>query len=192
MKITKVEPILVDRYLFVQVHTDEGLVGLGESGAWGFLESAYAAVTKFGDYLLGEDPLRIEHHWQYMYRASHFRGADIMGALSAIDIALWDIAGQYRDVPGLRIARRQVREQGARLLARGRERPEKLVDGVQAAKEPGFTAVGPPDALPGRGPRRAVLQHPRGEDPARHRDRGPRTARRSATTSTSASRYTGG
>jgi len=142
MKITKVEPILVDRYLFVQVHTDEGLVGLGESGAWGFHESAYAAVTKFGEYLLGEDPLRIEHHWQYMYRAFHFRGADIMGALSAIDIALWDLAGQYRDAPVHALLGGVVRER-ARVYQHvvGSTRQE-LVDGVKAAKEQGFTAVG--------------------------------------------------
>ena len=44
MKITAIENIFVDRYLFVQVHTDEGIVGLGESGTWGFLEASAAAV----------------------------------------------------------------------------------------------------------------------------------------------------
>ena len=142
MKIVKVQPILVDRYLYVQVHTDEGLIGLGESGAWGFHESAHAAATKFGEYLLGEDPLRIEHHWQYMYRAFHFRGADIMGALSAIDIALWDIAGQFRDAPVHALLGGPVRER-ARVYQHvvGTTRQE-LVDGVKDAKAQGFTAVG--------------------------------------------------
>ena len=88
MKIASVEPIGVDRYLLVQVHTDAGITGLGESGAWGFLEASQAAMEKFGRYLVGKDPLRIEHHWQNMYRTSHFRGAAIMGAISAIEIAL--------------------------------------------------------------------------------------------------------
>ena len=88
MKITSVEPIPVDRYLFVKVHTDDSITGLGESGTWGFLEASEAAIEKFGRYLVGEDPLRIEHHWQYMYRSGHFRGAAIMGALSALEIAL--------------------------------------------------------------------------------------------------------
>ena len=44
MKITDVRTIFVDRYLFVQVHTDEGIVGLGESGAWGYLEASGGAV----------------------------------------------------------------------------------------------------------------------------------------------------
>src|SRR5207247_6059986 len=99
VKITKVETIPVDRYLFVQVHTDSGLVGLGESGTWGYLEASDACVKKFAHYLVGEDPLRIEHHWNYMYRSSHFRGAAIMGAISALDIALWDIAGKHFGVP---------------------------------------------------------------------------------------------
>ena len=61
---------------------------MGESGAWGFLEASAAAMEKFGRYLVGKDPLRIEHHWQNMYRTRHFRGAAIMGALSALEIAL--------------------------------------------------------------------------------------------------------
>jgi galactonate dehydratase len=142
MKIVKVEPILVDRYLYVHVHTDEGLIGLGESGAWGFPESAHAAIVKFGEYLVGEDPLRIEHHWQYMYRAFHFRGADIMGALSAIDIALWDLAGQYRGAPVHSLLGGPVRDR-ARVYQHvvGTTR-EELVAGVKSAREQGFTAVG--------------------------------------------------
>src|SRR6476646_7720870 len=95
MKITRVETLPIDRYLFVQIHTDAGLVALGEAGTWGSLEAAEQVVKKFATYLVGQDPLPIEHHWQYMYRSTHFRGAAIMGALSAIDIALWEIAGKH-------------------------------------------------------------------------------------------------
>ena len=142
MKITKVTPIFVDRYLFVQVETDAGITGLGESGAWGYLEPSAAAVEKFADYLVGRDPLRIEHHWQYLYRWSHFRGAAIMGALSAIDIALWDIAGKHFDVPTYQLLGGKVRDK-ARVYYHvfGRTRDE-LVQGCVEAKERGFTAVG--------------------------------------------------
>ena len=99
MKIEALETLLVDKYLYVKIYTDTGLIGIGESGAWGFLESSEAAIHTFGEYLIGENPLLIEHHWQYMYRAFHFRGSAIMGAISAIDIALWDIAGQFYQVP---------------------------------------------------------------------------------------------
>ncbi|MCL4864021.1 MAG: hypothetical protein KJZ93_31725, partial [Caldilineaceae bacterium] len=62
MKITDIKTIFVDRYLFVQVHTDAGITGLGESGAWGYLEASAGAVETFKRYLIGQDPLRIEHH----------------------------------------------------------------------------------------------------------------------------------
>ena len=88
MKIIDVKPLFVDQYLFVKITTDAGHTGLGECGAWAFLEASAEAVNSFKKYLIGKDPLRIEHHWQTMYRAYHFRGAAIMGAISAIDIAL--------------------------------------------------------------------------------------------------------
>ncbi len=90
MKITAVKTLFVNTFLYVQISTDEGITGLGESGAWGYQNAAAEAVNTFREYLIGKDPLLIEHHWQYMYRAFHFRGAAIMGAISAIDIALWD------------------------------------------------------------------------------------------------------
>ena len=73
MRITEIKNIFVDRYLFVEVQTDAGITGNGESGAWGFLEASAAAVDTFKRYLIGKDPLRIELHWQYMYRYSHFK-----------------------------------------------------------------------------------------------------------------------
>ena len=85
MRIERVQPIFVDEYLFVEISTDDGLTGLGESGAWGFHDATASAIATFAEYLIGKDPLRIEHHWQYMYRWSRFRGSVIMGALSAID-----------------------------------------------------------------------------------------------------------
>jgi len=142
MKITKVEPLFIDRYLLVEVHTDAGIVGLGESGAWGFLEASAAAVEKFGRYLVGLDPLRIEHHWQYMYRFSHFRGSAIMGAISAIDIALWDIAGKHFGVPAYQLLGGQVRDRARVYYHVFGDTTDRLVEGVKEAKAMGFTAVG--------------------------------------------------
>ena len=142
MKITKVEPLFLDRYLLVQVHTDAGIVGLGESGAWGYLESSGAAVEKYGRYLVGKDPLLIEHHWQYMYRFSHFRGSAIMGALSAIDIALWDIAGKHFDVPVYALLGGKVRDRARVYYHVFGDTTDALVAGIVDAKKQGFTAVG--------------------------------------------------
>lgn len=142
MKITRVEPLSVDRFLFVKIHTDAGITGIGESGAWGFLEASKAAIQKFGRYLVGEDPLRIEHHWQYMYRFAHFRGAAIMGAISAIDIALWDIAGKHFDVPAYQLLGGAVRNKARVYYHVLGDTREKLVQGVEAARTQGYTAVG--------------------------------------------------
>ena len=142
MKITAVESIPVDRYLFAKVHTDSGLTGVGESGAWGFLEASQAAIDKLGRYLVGEDPLRIEHHWQYMYRFSHFRGAAIMGAISALDIALWDIAGKHFGVPVYQLMGGRTRDRARVYYHVFGDTREKLVQGVKDAREAGFTAVG--------------------------------------------------
>ena len=142
MEITEVEPIFADRYLIVRVHTDAGITGLGESGTWGFLEASAGALETFTRYLIGKDPLDIEHHWQACYRNAHFRGAAIMGALSAIDIALWDIAGKYHDVPVYRLLGGPTRRK-ARVYAHVYgETTDDLVRGCELAKDRGFTAVG--------------------------------------------------
>ena len=142
MKITSVVPILADRFLFVKIITDNGLVGIGESGAWGFLEASEAAIVKFGDYLIGKDPLLIEHHWQTMYNTSNFRGAAIMGAISAIDIALWDIAGKNFQVPVYQLLGGKVRDKARVYYHVYGDTRQKLLDGIKEAKDSGFTAVG--------------------------------------------------
>jgi len=142
MKITDVRTIPVSRYLFVQITTNEGITGLGESGTWGFLEASEKAVDTFKRYLIGQDPLRIEHHWQYLYRSTHFTGAAIMGALSAIDIALWDIAGKYFGVPCYQLFGGKCRDKARVYYHVFGNTKEKLIQGCVDAKKKGFTAVG--------------------------------------------------
>ena len=142
LRITKVEALPIDRYLFVQIHTDAGIVGLGESGAWGHLEASEAAIKKFGVYLEGQDPFRIEHHWNVMYRTGHFRGAAIMGAISAIDIALWDIKGKALGLPVYELLGGQVRHKARVYYHVFGRTTEQLVRGCVDAKQRGFTAVG--------------------------------------------------
>ena len=99
MKITSIEPVTLKHYLFVKIHTDVGIVGLGEAGNWGFLNATASAIRKLSEFLIGQDPFRIEHHYQNMYRAMYFRGSVIMSAISALEIALWDIKGKALQVP---------------------------------------------------------------------------------------------
>jgi len=94
MKITRIEPYLVDRAVLVRVHTDEGLVGTGEAGLWAFPRLVFEAVRDLGEYFVGKDAGTIEHHFQAVTRDTHFAGPIVFAALSAIDIALWDILGQ--------------------------------------------------------------------------------------------------
>ena len=142
MKITKVEPLLLDRFLYVRVHTDAGIVGLGESGTWGQLEASAAAITKYGAYLVGKDPFPIEHHWNVMLRANHFTGGAITGAVSAIDIALWDIKGKHFGVPVYELLGGRMRHK-ARLYGHVKGRTiDKLIEEALRLKEAGFTALG--------------------------------------------------
>lgn len=90
MKITEVKAIRADRYCYAQVMTDEGIYGIGESGAFGALDASAAQIETFATYLVGKDPLQIEHHWQVMFRGWFFRGAAAMGAISAIDSSIRD------------------------------------------------------------------------------------------------------
>lgn len=115
---------------------------MGESGAWGFLEASAQAILTMGGYLIGQDPLDIEHHWQYLYRFSHFRGAAVMGAISAIDIALYDIAGKYFQVPVYRILGGKCRDK-VRVYnhTAGRTEEELVANAVKGVSE-GYTALG--------------------------------------------------
>jgi galactonate dehydratase len=106
------------------------------------LEASAGAVETFKRYLIGQDPLLIEHHWQYLYRWTHFRGAAIMGALSAIDIALWDIAGKFFGVPTYQLLGGKTRDKARVYYHVFGDTREKLIQGCRDAKAQGFTAVG--------------------------------------------------
>ena len=112
MKIQKIEQFFPrPRTRLVKVTTDSDLVGWGETTLEGKPKSTTAAVDELAEYLVGKDPLRIEHHWQHIYRSAFFRGgAILMSALSGIDQALWDIAGKYFDVPVHQLLGGAVRE----------------------------------------------------------------------------------
>ena len=103
MKITKIETIWCDTLLptsWVRIHTDDGLIGLGETY---YIPRAVSAVIHdmLAKVLLGRNPLDIENHWQNMFSMVNFFGfaGSEMRAISAIDVALWDIAGQYTGQP---------------------------------------------------------------------------------------------
>ncbi|HEV2294789.1 MAG TPA: mandelate racemase/muconate lactonizing enzyme family protein [Tepidisphaeraceae bacterium] len=104
MKITDIECIPVQapgRTLVpILVHTDAGVVGVGEAGLQRRWKAIAGAVDHLKQWLSGEDPLRIEHLWQRMYRGGFYPGDRLIGSVIAgIDIALWDIKGKALGVP---------------------------------------------------------------------------------------------
>ena len=132
----------MDKFLFVRITASDGTVGVGESGAWGHLEASAEAVNKFAEYLVGKDPRQIEHHWNVMYRFQQFSGAAIGGAISAIDVALWDIKGQHYNAPVFEMLGGAMRSK-VRLYSHCKGKtPEHLVQKAEKFKGMGFTALG--------------------------------------------------
>ena len=101
LKITKLETFLVKpRWLFLKIHTNAGITGLGEPITEGRALTCQMAVKEIEPYLIGKDPRPVAHHWQAIYRHAFYRGGPILtSALSGIDQALWDIKGKALGVP---------------------------------------------------------------------------------------------
>lgn len=112
MRIARIDQFFPrKRMRLVRITTDTGIEGWGETTLEGKPKSTMAAVEELADYLIGKDPLRIEHHWQHIYRSAFFRGGNVlMSALSGIDQALWDIAGKHHGVPAYQLLGGAVRD----------------------------------------------------------------------------------
>jgi len=146
LRIEKVEGMLigsdlVGANLVVRITTDAGLSGLGQSGAWGFPDAAAKVVEQYAEYLVGQDPFRIEHIGQSLYRLRPFRGNIVSGAISAIDIALWDIKGKHFGVPVWELLGGKVRDRVRLHLLIGGSTPDEIAASAKEAAEQGFSAV---------------------------------------------------
>src|SRR5258707_2093163 len=98
-RIEKLETFLIERWCLLRIHCEDGTVGTGEAGVHGWPRPTAAMIDEMKAYLVGRDPSTIEHHAQALQRHSHFMGALVGGAISAIDIALWDINANHYGVP---------------------------------------------------------------------------------------------
>jgi len=148
LKITKLETFLVKpRWLFLKVHTNAGIVGLGEPVTEGRALTCAQAVKEIEPYLMGKDPRRVAHHWQAIYRHAFYRGGPILtSALSGIDQALWDIKGKALGVPVYELLGGPTRDR-VRVYAHG-----GTPDALKAGVAKGFTAfkTGPARKRPSR------------------------------------------
>ncbi|RJS90770.1 galactonate dehydratase [Candidatus Bathyarchaeota archaeon] len=110
LKIEEIKSFLVHRWLLVRVYTDEGITGNGEAGLWAHHSIVYEAIRNLGKYYIGKDPTRMEHHWQTVSRNTHFMGSVLSAAISAIDIALWDITAKSVNLPVYKLLGGKCRE----------------------------------------------------------------------------------
>jgi len=143
MKITKMETFVVPpRWLFLKVETDEGISGWGEPVVEGRAHTVQAAVEELSEYLIGKDPLRIEDHWNVMYRSGFYRGGPIlMSAISVIAQALWDIKGKYFNAPVYQLLGGACRDNIKVYSWIGGDRPSDVGQAAKEVVDLGFTAV---------------------------------------------------
>ena len=141
--IERVETFLVaPRWLFVRVETSAGLVGWGEATCEGRSETVRTAVDQLAELLVGQDPERIEDHWQVMTKGSFYRGGPILAsAVSGLDQALWDIKGKRYAAPVHQLLGGAVRDRIRVYGWVGGDEPNEVRDHIAAQVEGGLTAV---------------------------------------------------
>ena len=155
MKITAVSPVVVGagmrNWIFTKVETDAAVVGWGECTTEWKTRGVVGCLADVAAFLVGEDPLRIEHLWQVMSRQGFFRGGIVaMSAISGVDQALWDIAGKVHGVPTYQLLGGAVRDRvrlydhlggGQTEAVYGSFAPEDVAAHARASAADGYTAV---------------------------------------------------
>src|SRR5918997_4963673 len=118
--------------LLVKIETNEGLYGWGEAGLSGRELAVAGAIKHYREFLLGKDAMRIGAIWQEVYRSQYFEGGRVLlAALSAIDIALYDILGKALNVPVYQLLGGKQRDAVPCFATTGGETAEELIERVQ-------------------------------------------------------------
>lgn len=143
MKITGYQLFKVPpRWLFLKIETDEGISGWGEPVVEGSADIVRTAVEQYMRDLIGKDPMRIQDHWQMMYRTGFYRGGAVfMSAMAGIDQALWDIKGKYYNAPVYDLIGGLCRDRLKVYRWIGGDRPSDIQASVKEAYEQGYRAV---------------------------------------------------
>lgn len=143
MKITEVNTYFVrPRWGFVEIETDDGVVGWGEAVLEGHAKAVLACVQEYKDYLIGADPADIEGIWSTIYRAGFYRGGGVlMSALSGIDQALWDIKGKVFGAPVYELLGGKCRDKMKVYSWIGGDRPSDVGAAAKAKQAEGFWAI---------------------------------------------------
>ena len=149
MKVTDIKAFTVDcfrtNWVFVKVYTDEGIDGVGEATLEYKEKALWGAVEHIKEYLVGKNPLDIEKHWHAIYRDAYWRGGPVlMSALSAVEMALWDILGKFLNVPVYQLLGGKVNDK-VRIYVNGwfagAKEPEEFGEKAKIAVQRGVTAM---------------------------------------------------
>ena len=149
MKVTDLKIFPVDcfrtNWMFVKVYTDEGIDGVGEATLEYKEKALTGAVEHIRTYLVGKDPRQIERHVHDIYRDAYWRGGPVlMSALSAVEMALWDILGKSLGVPVYQLLGGKVRDR-VRIYVNGwfsgAKTPQEFGEKAKIAVQRGVTAM---------------------------------------------------
>lgn len=149
MKVTDIKCFAVDcfrtNWVFVKVYTDEEIDGVGEATLEYKEKALLGAVEHIKEYLVGKNPLDIEKHWHAIYRDAYWRGGPVlMSALSAVEMALWDILGKSLNVPVYQLLGGKVHDK-IRIYVNGwfagAKEPEEFGAKAKEAVKRGVTAM---------------------------------------------------
>jgi galactonate dehydratase len=149
VKITQLETLAATvgkrrPFVYVKVHTDEGIVGIGESACLDKEGPLLAAIDDLRRYLIGADPFEIEKLWQLMYRQAFWRGGPLLcGALAGVEHALWDIKGKALGVPVYQLLGGQYRHKVKvyTWIWADSDEPAALAEEAVRLKEQGYRAA---------------------------------------------------
>jgi galactonate dehydratase len=140
-KIESIRTYVAGHWLFVQVTTDAGTAGVGESTYFISPPAVRQIVEDLAPGLIGQDPFRAEFHFQRMLKHHCMRDTAQMGALSAIDQALWDIKGKSLGVPVWELLGGRVRDRVRAILLVEATTTEEILAKARNAVAEGFTAL---------------------------------------------------
>lgn len=148
MKIEKIETWLVAQWLTVRVTCEDGTYGVGEGNFWSYAEASEVMTHRIADDLRGQDPRDVERIWNFIYRKYSFRSPALTGAMSAIDMALWDIRGKRFQAPVWDLLGGKYRDRVQAMVLLGAygpygplDNPEGFANAARAAKADGYTAL---------------------------------------------------
>src|SRR5438874_477906 len=146
MRITSVDPHItwvgMRPQCLGKVEADAGIHGWGESGLSGREEAVVGAIAHYREFLIGADPMARGAIWQQLYRSQYFEGGRVLtAAQSAIDIALYDIAGKALNVPVYQLLGGKQRDTIPCFPTANGATGEQLLDSIKLLWENGWRVI---------------------------------------------------